>query len=80
MVKNDGAETRRQRISQIARMIQATLHESKNEEISLSRLIGTVMYQMGLTKEKVMEYVEIIQTMGQCELDVVNDKIRRPQV
>ena len=79
MVKRDGAETRRQRIAQIARMVQAALHASENGEISLSKFVAGVMYQTGLTKEKVREYMEIPMTMGQFELDDVNDIIRSPQ-
>ena len=80
MVKRDGAETRRERISQIARALQAALFESKSGEISLSKFVGVMMFQTGLTKEKVMEYLEVIETMDQAELDVLNDKIKKPQV
>jgi hypothetical protein len=81
MVKRDGAETRRERISQIARSIQATFQQNKEDgEISLSKLIGLIMYQHGLTREKVMEYLQVIETMGQIELDVVNDKIMKAKV
>ena len=79
MVKKDGAETRRQRIAQIARMVQAALHASKTGEIFLSNFVAGVMYETGLTKDKIIEYLEVPQTMGQFEMDVVDNKIRYPQ-
>lgn len=82
MVKRDGAETRRERISQIARDLQAAFYERKErgekEELDLSKFIGSQMYKTGLTKEKIEEYLEVLETMGQCELDSVSDKIRKP--
>jgi hypothetical protein len=84
MVKQDGAETRRERISDIARFIQAAFQKSKetgeSEELSLSKLVSTMMFQKGLTKEKVTEYLDVIQAMGQIELDLVNDRVMKPQV
>lgn len=80
MVKRDGAETRRQRIAHIARMVQAALHASKNGEIPLSKFVAGVMYETGLTREKILEYMEVPEQMGQFEIDIVNDKIRKPQM
>ena len=80
MVKKDGAETRRQRIAQIAKMVQATLHASKNGEIPLSKFVAGVMYETGLTRDKIVEYLEVPEEMGQFEMDIVNDKIRKPQI
>jgi hypothetical protein len=39
-----------------------------------------MMFLKGLTKDTVMEYLEVIQGMEQIELDAVNDKIRKPKV
>ena len=84
MVKRDGAETRRERITEIARFIQAAFQKKKeageSEELSLSKLVSTMMFLKGLTKDTVMEYLEVIQGMEQIEVDVVNDKVRRLQV
>jgi hypothetical protein len=83
MVKRDGAETRRERISEIARFILAAFQKEKetgeSEGISLSKLIGTMMYEKDLTREKVIEFLEVIETRDMIELDVVNDKVRKPQ-
>ena len=82
MPKRDGAETRRQRISQIAKDLQVAFRKQKEingkEEIDLSRFIGYEMYNTGLTKEKVINYLEILELRGQCELDSENNKIRKP--
>ena len=83
MVKKDGAETRRERISQIARSLQAAFHEKKEKgeiaELKLSKFISLVMFNTGLTKEKVVLYLEVIQDIGQCEIDSENGKIRKPE-
>ena len=78
MNRRDGAEMRRQRIAQITKMVHAALHASKNGEIPLSKFLATVMYKTGLTKEKIIEYLEVPQEMEQFEIDSINDKIRYP--
>ncbi len=84
MVKKDGAETRKIRISQIAKDLQARFHEKKNnghkEELKLTKFVAFQQYETGLTKSKIVEYLRIIETMGQCEIDLENDKIRKPLV
>jgi len=81
MVKRDGAETRKERISQIARDLQAAFYEKKEkgepEELELLKFIGLEMYNTGLTKTKIMEYLEPIEIRGLCELDLENSKIRK---
>ena len=77
MVRRDGAEIRRERIGQIARTIQSSLFQAKESgEISFSKTVGAIMYETGLTKEKVVEYIGIIEARGQFELDVSNDMIK----
>ena len=79
MVKRDGAETRKERISQIAGDLQAEFYEKKEKgekpELQLSKFIFLLMYNTGLTKEKISLYLEVIQGMGQCEIDSENDKV-----
>ncbi len=83
MVKRDGAETRRERISQIARDLQAAFFEKKGkgepEELELRKFIGLEEYKTGLTKLKIMEYLEPIEFRGLCELDLENGKIKKPK-
>ena len=78
MVKRDGAETRRQRIAKIGQMVQSSLHASKNGEIPLTKFIALVMYETGLTKDRILEYLEVPEKIGQIEIDIVNDIIRKP--
>ena len=75
MVRKDGAEARKERLQQIARAIQAALH--KEDELSLSKLMATLQYDLGLTRDRVQEYLEILENVGQFEIDKQGDKIRR---
>jgi hypothetical protein len=81
MTRRDGAETRKQSIQQVAQCVQAALHRRKDsgetEEIPLSKTIAHLALQTGLTKEKIREYLEILQDDDQFELDSLNDKIKR---
>ena len=77
MVRRDGAEIRRERIQDIARNIQRLLHN--HGEICLSKTLATFQYEFGLTREKLVEYFEILQGLGQCTLDEAHDKIMRNQ-
>ena len=74
MVRKDGAEARKERIEQIARKIMAKLNKEK--EISLSKEIAEIQYEFGLTKEKIMEYLEILEKLARFVLDKDNGKIR----
>jgi hypothetical protein len=80
MVKQDGAETRRERISKIARYIQATFAQNKGAEIKLSNLVGVIMYDEGLTREKIMEYLRVIEMKGQIEIDEDKDTAKKPEM
>ncbi len=79
MVKKDGAETRKNRINDLNKRLQAAITRNNGEPISLSKTVAYEMYNSGLTKEKVMEYLRVIEGIGHIELDYVNDKIRRPK-
>jgi hypothetical protein len=48
MVKKDGAETRKERIREIAKMAHSALHASPNGEISLEKFVASVMYEKRL--------------------------------
>ena len=75
MVRRDGAEIRRERIQQIARLIQSSLQ--KSPEISLSKTLATLQYQFGLKKDKLMEYLSILEDLGQFTIDNDGDKIKK---
>jgi hypothetical protein len=75
MVGRDGAEARKERLQRIARTIQATLH--KEGEIQLTKTVAVLQYEMGLTGEKIREYLEVLRDLGQFVLDFEHDKIKK---
>jgi len=75
MVRRNGAEARKERIQWIARYIQARLH--KEGEISLSKTIIELQYKSGLTEERILEYLEIPENLGQFAIDKKLDKITK---
>ncbi len=75
MVRRDGAAVRKERIQEIARKIQSLLH--KQTEISLSKTVAILQYEFGLTREKIMEYLRIVEVLGHFTLDIEGDKIRK---
>jgi len=74
MVRRDGAATRKERIQEIARYVHRLLH--KHSEISLSKTVAKLQYDYGLTKEKIMEYLHILEDLGQFTLYIEGDKIK----
>lgn len=78
MVRMDGAEARKERISQIARKIQALLYENKEAGwIFLSKTTSAIMIETGLTKSKVLEYLKLLNDAGQFQIKENEDKIVR---
>ncbi|MCJ7768728.1 hypothetical protein MUP79_10105 [Candidatus Bathyarchaeota archaeon] len=78
MVRRDGAETRKERLEQIAKFVQASLFQSKESgEIPLSKTVAKLMLLTGLTEPKVIEYLGLLQKADQFEMDAENDKIKR---
>ncbi|MCK4434003.1 hypothetical protein KAU92_00835 [Candidatus Bathyarchaeota archaeon] len=75
MVRKDGAEARKKRIQLIGVFIQRKLFEDK--EIFLSKNVAALQYEYGLTKLKIMEYLGILEAIGQFVIDEENDKIRK---
>jgi hypothetical protein len=78
MVRRDGAETRKERLGEIAKFVQASLHQNKESgEIPLSKTVSKLMLTTGLTEPKLMEYLDLLEKADQFEMDVQNDKIKR---
>jgi len=78
MVRQDGAEARKERIATMARFIQAALFKSKETGfISLKTTVAVLMLETGLTREKVMEYLSLLHEAGQFEIDAEQDRIRK---
>lgn len=80
MTRADGAETRRQRIAEIARTIHAALYESKEADwIPLARTVTRIMIRTGLNKNTVMGILKLLNDDDQFELDERNDRINKHQ-
>jgi hypothetical protein len=80
MVRRDGAEARRERYATIAQTIQQLLFKAKEQGLDYIPFRKTVVgfkVQMGLTAEKIMEYMKDLEELGQFEIDYEKDQIRR---
>ena len=75
MVRRDGADVRRERIHQLVKRVLGLLHEKS--EISLSKTVAILEYETGLTREKIMEYLEVGANTGRFVIDLERDKIRK---
>ena len=45
----------------------------KYNEVSCSRIVATLQYEFGLTKQKIMEYLRILEDLEQFTLDFEKD-------
>lgn len=78
MVRRDGAETRKERLEQIAKFVQSSLFLKKESgEISLSKTVAKLMLATGLTESKLLEYLLLLEKADQFEMDTQHDKIKR---
>jgi len=75
MVKRDGATTRGERIQKIVKEILKLLEKSENDEISFSKTIALLEYEIGLTPEKIRQYLEVGEKMERFVIEEENDKI-----
>lgn len=83
MIKKDGAETKRERIAKMAQMIHAWLHQAKEQGLNyipLKKTAAKLEFEFGLTKEKIMMYLEVIEQNDQIEIDAEIDQIRKLSV
>ena len=74
MVRRDGAEVRKERIQKIGRHVQASLHK-KDGKIPLGKTVSALAYEFGLTKEKIIEYLKILEDLDRFVLDFEKDRI-----
>ena len=78
MVRNDGAETRKARIELVARVVTSLLYQNKDAGwIPLKSTVVKIMVQTGLTRFKVMEYLQLKDDEGIFELNETEDRIKR---
>jgi len=71
----ESAEARKERLQEIAKLIQKSLF-SQNE-IPLPQTVAQLQCEFGLTKEKIMEYIELMQKLGRFTLDEKKLKIKK---
>ena len=74
-MRRDGAEVRKERIQKIGRRVAAVLHE-KGGGIPLGKAVSALAYEFGLRKEKIMEYLKILEDLDRFVLDFEKDEIR----
>jgi len=77
MPRNDGVETRRQRIQIVNHKVVGLLNISKDKWIPLKKTVADLQYETGLTLKRIMEYLSIGETRGLFVIDVKNDQIRK---
>jgi len=70
MVKRDGAFTRSERIREIRRWLLRN-----KEPLSLRRTLAVLQMKHGLTKEKIREYLGIIEDLGEISVEESTDQI-----
>lgn len=73
-MRNDGVEVRKQRIEDMARAVMSALN--KENELILSKTVAALQLN-GLKKERIMEYLEILENNDRFILDKKNDKIKK---
>jgi hypothetical protein len=80
MVGKDGAETKRLRYEKIGQTIQALLYQAKQQglqQIPLNKTVTILKVSMGLSREKLLEMLQDLEVVGQFELDLQADQIRK---
>ncbi len=65
MVRRDGAETRRQRIAEINRSLKGIGEKG----VQLNKFVAAQMLKTGLTRAKILEYLTLLQEIGNITID-----------
>ncbi len=66
-------ETRRRRLARLARWIGAD--RAKGEDSSLRAIVGKCMLTWGCRRERVREYLEVLEFAGMIEVVEAEDRI-----
>jgi DNA-binding IclR family transcriptional regulator len=75
MVRKDGAEVRRQRMHEVATSVLKALQQEN--PLTLSKTLAALQYSTGLTREKLYEYLNVMQENGHFAIDVEKDQIAK---
>ena len=70
MVKRDGAFTRSERLNELRRFLQGC-----KEPLPFRKTVAVFQLKHGLTKEKIKEYLCVIEDLGDIQVDEAADKI-----
>lgn len=76
MVKRDGAFTRSERIKEIRRFFLTHAVAENPGALPYRKTVAMFQMNMGLTKEKIREYLGIIEDLGEIFVDESADQIR----
>lgn len=80
MVRNDGADAKTERLKTIAAYFHAEHHKQKSagdpQAVPLAKAIPYIEYNLGLSKKRIMEYLEIIENAGQIKIDKDNGLVK----
>jgi hypothetical protein len=76
MVRLDGAEARKERIQRIAKYVQGGLFKN-NGQIPLKRTIAEIAITEGITRDRAIEYLGLLKEVGQFDIDVEKDIIKK---
>ena len=76
MVKRDGAYTRSERIKEIRRFFLTHGATTNPGPLPYRKTVAVFQMNMGLTKEKIREYLGIIEDLGEITVDESADQIR----
>ena len=74
MVRNDGAEARKQRIQEIIRRVLSELN--RGEDVFLSLTVAEIQYDYSLTQRTAIEYLEVGEKLQRYKIDKLNDRIK----
>jgi len=75
LVRNDGAEARKQRIQEIIKGIASKLNQGEN--VFLSSTVVEIQYGYGLTQRTANEYIEIGEKLQRYKIDKLDDRIKQ---
>lgn len=80
LVRNDGADAKTERLKWIAAYFHAEHYKQKNasepQAVPLTKAIPHIEYNLGLSKKRIMEYLEIIESAGQIKIDKDNGLVK----
>lgn len=77
MSRRDGTEVRKERIHFIAKFIQAALFKNNGNPIPLNKTVAVLMYETGLRRDTIDEYMEIAENTDRFIIDRINDLIKK---